>query len=46
MKKLGAVFGQKFGWKGQVSALMEKQEDDWPFRRSNWFKSVERMQER
>jgi len=44
LKKLGAVFGQKFGWERAnfFATDGEKQEDDWSFRRSNWFKSVEK----
>ena len=44
MKKLGAVFGQKFGWERAnffVTDGME-QKDDWSFRRSKWFKAVEK----
>ena len=44
LKKLGAVFGQKFGWERANFFATDgaKQEDDWSFRRSNWFKSVEK----
>ena len=44
MKNLGAVFGQKFGWERAnfFAEDGEKQEDDWSFRRSKWFKNVER----
>ncbi len=44
MKNLGAVFGQKFGWERPnffVTDGME-QKDDWSFRRSKWFKAVEK----
>ena len=43
LKKLGAVFGAKFGWdRANLFAKEgEEQEDDWSFRRSNWFKNVE-----
>ena len=44
LKKLGAVFGAKFGWERAnfFAEKDEKQEDDWSFRRSKWFKNVER----
>ena len=44
LKNLGAVFGAKFGWERAnfFTEKGEKQEDDWSFRRSNWFKNVER----
>ena len=44
MKKLGAVFGQKFGWERPnfFATYGMKQEDDWSFRRSNWFNAVEK----
>ena len=44
LKKLGAVFGQKFGWERANFFATDgaKQEDDWSFRRSNWFKSMEK----
>ena len=40
LKKLGAVFGAKFGWERAnfFANEGEKQEDDWSFRRSKWFK--------
>jgi len=44
MKDLGAVFGQKFGWERPnffATDSME-QKDDWSFRRSKWFKAVEK----
>ena len=44
MKDLGAVFGQKFGWERPnffVTDGME-QKDDWSFRRSRWFKAIEK----
>ncbi|MDF1721655.1 MAG: FAD-dependent oxidoreductase [Minwuia sp.] len=39
LKNLGAVFGQKFGWERANWFAPEgvAQEDDWSFRRSNWF---------
>ncbi|MFQ5609498.1 MAG: glycine cleavage T C-terminal barrel domain-containing protein, partial [Woeseiaceae bacterium] len=42
MKNLGAVFGQKFGWERPNFFATDgmPQEDDWSFRRSNWFKAV------
>ncbi len=44
MKSLGAVFGQKFGWERPNFFATDgmKQEDDWSFRRSNWFKAIEK----
>ena len=42
LKKLGAVFGQKFGWE-RANWFAPKgalQEDDWSFRRSKWFEHV------
>jgi len=44
MKKLGAVFGQKFGWERPNFFATEgmDQKDDWSFRRSNWFKAIEK----
>ena len=43
MKKLGAVFGQKFGWERPnfFATNGMEQKDDWSFRRSNWFKAIE-----
>jgi dimethylglycine dehydrogenase len=43
LKNLGAVFGSKFGWERAnfFAKEGEKQEDDWSFRRSKWFKNVE-----
>lgn len=42
LKDLGAVFGQKFGWERANWFAPEgvAQEDDWSFRRSNWFEHV------
>ena len=42
LKALGAVFGQKFGWERANWFAPEgvAQEDDWSFRRSNWFEHV------
>ena len=44
MKALGAVFGQKFGWERPNFFATDgmEQKDDWSFRRSNWFKAVEK----
>jgi dimethylglycine dehydrogenase len=44
MKKLGAVFGQKFGWERANFFVIDgmEQKDDWSFRRSKWFKAVEK----
>ena len=42
LKKLGGVFGQKFGWeRANWFAPKEiEQKDDWSFRRSKWFEHV------
>jgi dimethylglycine dehydrogenase len=42
MKKLGAVFGQKFGWErpNWFAPAGTLQKDDWSFRRSKWFDHV------
>ncbi len=42
MKDLGAVFGQKFGWERPNWFAPEgvAREDDWSFRRSNWFEHI------
>ena len=42
LKQRGAVFGQKFGWERANFFASDgmKQEDDWSFRRSNWFEAV------
>src|SRR5690606_15623991 len=42
MQKLGAVFGQKFGWERPNWFAPEgvPQEDHWSFRRSKWFEHV------
>ena len=42
LKKLGAVFGQKFGWEraNWFAPTKELQKDDWSFRRSKWFEHV------
>lgn len=42
MKDKGAVFGQKFGWERPNWFATDgmKQEDDWSFRRSKWFKAI------
>jgi len=42
MKKLGAVFGQKFGWERPNWFALKgtPQIDNWSFRRSKWFESV------
>ena len=42
LKSMGAVFGQKFGWERANWFAPEgtPQEDDWSFRRSNWFEHV------
>ena len=42
LKNLGAIFGQKFGWEraNWFAPSGVKQEDDWSFRRSKWFKHV------
>ncbi|MBD42144.1 MAG: dimethylglycine dehydrogenase [Pelagibacteraceae bacterium] len=44
MKKLGAVFGQKFGWERPNFFATDgiDQKDDWSFRRSKWFQAVEK----
>ncbi len=44
MKNLGAVFGQKFGWERPNFFATDgmEQKDDWSFRRSNWFKAIEK----
>jgi len=44
MKDLGAVFGQKFGWERPNFFATDgmEQKDDWSFRRSNWFKAMEK----
>jgi len=44
LKKLGAVFGQKFGWERANFFATDgmEQRDDWSFRRSKWFKAVEK----
>jgi len=44
LKNLGAVFGQKFGWERANFFATDgmEQKDDWSFRRSKWFKSVEK----
>ena len=44
LKNLGAVFGQKFGWERANFFATDgmEQKDDWSFRRSNWFKAVEK----
>jgi len=44
LKKLGAVFGQKFGWERANFFATDgmEQKDDWSFRRSKWFKAVEK----
>ena len=42
MKKMGAVFGQKFGWERPNWFATDGmvQEDDWSFRRSKWFDAI------
>ncbi len=42
LKKLGAVFGQKFGWEraNWFAPKGVEQKDDWSFRRSKWFEHV------
>ncbi len=42
LKSLGAVFGQKFGWERANWFAPEgtPQQDDWSFRRSNWFEHI------
>jgi len=44
MKALGAVFGQKFGWERPNFFATDgmEQKDDWSFRRSKWFKAIEK----
>ena len=44
MKKMGAVFGQKFGWERPNWFATDgmAQEDDWSFRRSKWFDAIGR----
>ena len=44
MKAHGAVFGQKFGWERPNFFATDgmEQKDDWSFRRSKWFKAVEK----
>ncbi len=44
MKDLGAVFGQKFGWERPNFFAIDgmEQKDDWSFRRSKWFKAIEK----
>jgi len=44
MKNLGAVFGQKFGWERANFFATDgmEQKDDWSFRRSKWFKAIEK----
>tara|TARA_B100001248_G_scaffold179361_1_gene136394 strand:- start:302 stop:1999 length:1698 start_codon:yes stop_codon:yes gene_type:complete len=44
MKKLGAVFGQKFGWERPNFFATDgmEQKDDWSFRRSKWFEAVKK----
>ena len=44
MKNLGAVFGQKFGWERPNFFATDgmEQKDDWSFRRSKWFKAIEK----
>jgi dimethylglycine dehydrogenase len=42
MRDKGAVFGQKFGWERPNFFATDgmAQEDDWSFRRSNWFEAI------
>jgi dimethylglycine dehydrogenase len=42
MKEKGAVFGQRFGWERTNFFATDgmPQEDDWSFRRSNWFEAI------
>ena len=42
LKKMGAVFGQKFGWERANWFATEgmTQKDDWSFRRSKWFDAI------
>jgi dimethylglycine dehydrogenase len=44
MKAHGAVFGQKFGWERPNFFATDgmPQEDDWSFRRSQWFEAIRR----
>ncbi len=44
LKKLGAVFGQKFGWERPNFFATDgmEQKDDWSFRRSKWFQAIEK----
>ena len=44
LKKLGAVFGQKFGWERANFFATDgmEQKDDWSFRRSKWFQAVQK----
>ena len=44
MKAMGAVFGQKFGWERPNFFATDgaPQQDDWSFRRSNWFNAIEK----
>ncbi len=44
LKNLGAVFGQKFGWERANFFATDgmEQKDDWSFRRSNWFKAIQK----
>ena len=44
MKVHGAVFGQKFGWERPNFFATDgmPQEDDWSFRRSQWFEAIRR----
>ena len=44
MKNLGAVFGQRI-WMGKSKFFCNRwngTKDDWSFRRSKWFKAVEK----
>lgn len=42
LKDMGAVFGQRFGWERANFFATDgmAQEDDWSFRRSNWFEAI------
>ncbi len=44
MKNFGAVFGQKFGWERPNFFATDgmEQKDDWSFRRSKWFKAIQK----
>ena len=44
LKNLGAVFGQKFGWERANFFATDgmEQKDDWSFRRSKWFKAIQK----